>query len=232
MSKKPIIGIAGNRRLDPENGLLRDYVSHGFIQGVERAGGLPLVLPIADADTARQYVSMVDKIILPGGQNVNPALYGQENHAQNEDHFFEERDLFELALLAECLKRNKPIFTICRGTQLMNVALGGSLHQAIYHHWQEESADSLTQEILIKHDSPLGLIYGRQNKINSFHHQSIDRLADELEVIARDPKDGTIEAIQFKDSGIAYLGVQWHPELLIDSRPIDQKLFDFIVREL
>lgn len=74
---------------------------------------------------------MVNKLILPGGQNVNPALYGKENQAKNNDDFFEERDLFEIALLSEALKQQKHIFTICRGTQLMNVALGSSLHQDI-----------------------------------------------------------------------------------------------------
>ncbi|AUW96601.1 gamma-glutamyl-gamma-aminobutyrate hydrolase family protein [Streptococcus pluranimalium] len=232
MTKQPIIGIAGNRRVNPENGLLRDYVPHGFVEGVKRAGGLPLILPISDTDTARQYISMVDKLILPGGQNVNPALYGQENQAKNNDDFFEERDLFEIALLAEALKQQKPIFTVCRGTQLMNVALGGSLHQDIENHWQDDPADYLTQEMLVKEGTPLRAIYGERNTINSFHHQSIDHLASELEVIAQDPKDGTIEAVQYKHQKVPYLGVQWHPELLINSRPIDQSLFDFVVNEL
>ncbi len=223
MTKQPIIGIVGNRRVNSENGLLRDYVSHGFAEGVKRAGGLPLILPISNTDIARQYISMVDKLILPGGQNVNPALYGQENQAKNNDDFFEERDLFEIDLLAEALKQQKSIFTVCRGTHLMNVALGGSLQQDIENHWQYDPADYLTQEMLIKEKTPLRAIYGERNTMNSFHHQSIDHLASDSEVIAQDPKDGTIEAVQYKHQKVPYLSVQWHPELLINSRPIDPK---------
>ena len=77
---------------------------------------------------------MIDKLILIGGQNVDPKFYNEENHA-SEDDFFLERDIFEMALIEEATKQKKPIFSICRGTQLMNVALGGSLHQDIEHHW-------------------------------------------------------------------------------------------------
>ncbi|MFU2180987.1 gamma-glutamyl-gamma-aminobutyrate hydrolase family protein [Streptococcus pluranimalium] len=233
MSKPIIVGITGNRRVNPETGVLRDYVGRGFVEGVQRAGGIPMILPISSTTTARQYVKMVDKVILTGGQNINPALYGQENLATNtDDDFFEERDLFEIAILAEALKEGKPIFTVCRGTQLMNVALGGSLHQDIENHWQDQPGDYLSQDMVVAKDSPLYAIYGEHNRINSFHHQSIDHLASELEVIARDPKDGTIEAFQFKNSSVPYLGVQWHPELLIDYCPVDQKLFDFVVNDL
>ena len=114
----------------------------------------------------------------------------------------------------------------------MNVALGGSLHQDIENHWQDDPADYLTQEMLVKEKTPLRAIYGERNTINSFHHQSIDHLASDLEVIAQDPKDGTIEAVQYKHQKVPYLGVQWHPELLINSSPIYQSLFDFVVNEL
>lgn len=90
----------------------------------------------------------------------------------------------------------------------MNVALGGSLHQDIENHWQDHPSDYLSQEMVVSKDSPLYPIYGEKNEINSFHHQSIDHLASELEGIARAPKDDTIKTVQFKNYDIPYLGVQ------------------------
>ena len=228
---KVIIGITANERKNPEdNDILLSYAATGFVQGVREAGGIPLILPISSPDMAQTYVQMVDKIILTGGQNVSPQFYGQEKQIDSDDYHL-ERDKFELAIIAEAIKQNKPLFTVCRGTQLFNVAMGGSLNQEIEHHWQDNSAEYTSQEMVTEPGSILHELYGPISQINSFHHQSIDRLADNLQVIARDPKDQVIEAITSTD-GFPFLGVQWHPEFLFGSRPEDLALFKYVVEKL
>lgn len=232
--KQPIIGITGNQRPNPKSDLgdiIWSYAPTGFIEGVKRAGGIPLILPIGDKELAKPYVSMVDKIILIGGQNVDPEFYGEENQAM-EDDFFKERDIFELAIIEEATKQKKAIFSVCRGTQLMNVALGGSLHQDIENHWQDNPSDYLSHEMEVLPGSRLAQFYDKKTSVNSFHHQSIKHLASDLKVVAKDPNDGTIEAVESTNPELRFLGVQWHPELLLDARSADQKLFDYVVNEL
>ncbi|MFD0844997.1 gamma-glutamyl-gamma-aminobutyrate hydrolase family protein [Streptococcus saliviloxodontae] len=229
---KPIIGITANQRPNPaHDDIMWSYAPTGFVQGVIEAGGIPLILPIGDNETAKRYVSMVDKIILIGGQNVDPEYYGEENQA-SEDDFFKERDIYELAIIAEAVKQKKSIFSVCRGTQLMNVALGGSLHQDIENHWQDHPSDYLAHEMVVDPESKLADIYGTKTAVNSFHHQSINHLASDLKIIARDPEDGTVEAVESTNPNMRFLGVQWHPELLHESRQEDLDLFKYVVNEL
>ena len=228
---KPVIGISTNERPNPAaDGILWSYVPSNFIEGVKKAGGLPLLIPIGPSESAIDYVSMVDKIILIGGQNVDPSFYGEENLA-SEDDLFKDRDIFELAIIGEAVRQRKPIFSVCRGTQLVNIALGGSLFQDIENHWQDKPSDYLYHDMVVKEGTKIADIYGTKTSINSFHHQSIKHLASDLRIIARDPKDGTIEAVESTNPKMRFLGVQWHPELLIESRQEDQELFNYIVNE-
>ena len=166
---KPIIGITTNVRANPAHEDINwSYAPSGFVEGVQKAGGLAILLPVSDPSEAKTYISMIDKLILIGGQNIDPKFYNEENHAC-EDDFFLERDLFEMALIEEATKQKKPIFSICRGTQLMNAALGGSLHQDIERHWQDKPSDYLYHEIIIDKNSKLAEIYGLETSINSFH---------------------------------------------------------------
>lgn len=231
MSSKPIIGITTNQRPNPSTNIPWSYAPSGFVEGVQNAGGFPLLIPIGTPDEAKQYVSMVDKILLIGGQNVDPEFYHEDNVATDDD-FLRKRDDFEFAIIDEAIRQQKPVFSVCRGTQLMNVALGGSLNQAIENHWQDEPSDYLHHPMTVKEGTKLAEIYGTLTDINSFHHQSIKDLSPILEVIAKDPNDGTIEAVQSNHKDINFLGVQWHPELLIDNRGADQELFNYFVNEL
>lgn len=113
----------------------------------------------------------------------------------------------------------------------MNVALGGSLNQNIPSHWQDAPSDFLSHEMIVDEDSILYPIYGKKTVINSFHHQSLKKVADDLKVIARDPRDGTIEAVVSTNEAIPFLGVQWHPELLQGVRKEDLQLFDLFVND-
>ena len=227
---KAIIGISGNEKTHPDDELMMSYCIKGFVEGVKEVGGIPLILPIGDEDMARAYVSMVDKLILTGGQNVDPKFYDEEKTIDSDDYHL-QRDIFELALIKEAIQQKKPIFSVCRGTQLFNVAMGGTLFQDIEDHWQDSTAEYTTQRLATEPDNILREIYGEISHINSFHHQSIKDLAPNLKVIAYDPKDNTIAAVTTTDD-IAFLGVQWHPESLYENRPKDKKLFDYVVNKL
>ena len=157
---KPIIGITGNEREIPDDHFIHmSYTATGFVEGVKEVGGIPMILPIGDEEMAKQYVSIVDKLIITGGQNVCPQFYGEEKVIDSDDYLL-KRDIFELALIKEARRQNKPIFTVCRGTQLYNVALGGTLHQDIEDHWQDSSAEYTTQSMVTKNGSILHEIYG------------------------------------------------------------------------
>ena len=136
MKIRPVIGITGNERPFPDDpDANMSYAATGFVEAVKEAGGIPLILPIGDVALAKDYISMIDKLIITGGQNVLPKFYGEEITIDSDDYLL-KRDLFELALIEEARAAKKAIFTVCRGTQLYNVALGGTLHQDIEHHWQ------------------------------------------------------------------------------------------------
>ncbi|MFS1663674.1 gamma-glutamyl-gamma-aminobutyrate hydrolase family protein [Streptococcus sp. zg-JUN1979] len=228
---KPIIGITANQRIKQDINIPWSYAPTGFVKAIQQAGGLPLLLPISNEEDAKTYVSMVDKILLIGGQNVDPSYYHEERQTTDTD-FFRDRDIFEMAVIKEAIRQKKPIFGVCRGLQLMNVALGGSLNQAIKGHWQNEEGNVRTHPVIIKNDCVLSKIYGAQAQINSFHRQSIKTIADALQPIAFDPDTGVIEAAVSKDDHLTFLGVQWHPELLIEDSPKDMALFDYFVNEL
>ena len=128
--KKPVIGITGNEKAHPDDDVMMSYAAKGFVEGVKDAGGIPIILPIGDQEMASHYVAMIDKLILTGGQNVDPKYYGQPKTIDSDDYHL-QRDEFELALIREAIKQKKPIFSVCRGTQLFNVAMGGTLLRII-----------------------------------------------------------------------------------------------------
>ena len=107
--KKPVIGITGNEKTHPDDELMMSYAAKGFIEGVKEAGGIPIILPIGDEEMAGYYISLIDKLILTGGQNVDPKYYGEPKAIDSDDYHL-QRDIFELALIKEAIKQNKPIF--------------------------------------------------------------------------------------------------------------------------
>lgn len=225
--KKPIIGISGNEyRTGDHTEPVLSYTQTCLVEAVEKSGGIPLILPVTSPNLAEKYASLIDKLILTGGQHVQPHLYGESKQIVSAN-YHQQRDLFDIALIKAC--HNKPILGICRGLQLYNVAYGGSLHQAIPKHWQDFDATIAQQAIRVASDSTLSFIYGKVATVNSFHRQAIKKLADQLTVTAICPSDGTIEAIE--DTDKHFLGVQWHPELLFDTRDEEKKLFNFFIHE-
>ena len=227
---KVIVAITGNEKEMPAmSGIKYVAVAQDLSEGVKQAGGLPIVIPIGKPELAKDYVDMVDKLILSGGQHVDPRFYGQEKEIDSDDYSL-ARDQFELALIKEALRQKKPIFAVCRGMQLLNVALGGSLHQSIQGHWQEDVSGT-SHSLEIRPNSRVSQLFQAGTQINSLHRQSIKDLAPGLVATAHDPRDGTIEAYESQGQQ-SILGIQWHPEFLAKNCSHNQKLFDYLVQAL
>lgn len=189
-----------------------------YIRAVEEAGGAPLLLPNSPYEEAAvAAVSACDALLLTGGWDIAPACYGAQPHAKL-GKVDELRDISELAATREALRLGRPIFAICRGIQLLNVAMGGTLIQDIPSHFE-----SLGKAPLFNHQDPTGRhdiqidaattlagLWGTSISVNTRHHQALDRLADGLKVTAR-ATDGIIEAAESSDN-YPLLAVQSHPE--------------------
>ncbi len=237
--KKNIIGIAANQHYQNNQDFFDQqftYSPQGFIDGVHQAGGLPILLPISDPELASEYIASIDKLLLAGGQDVTPFLYNEEPHPKLGPTSI-DRDTFEMALIKEAIKQNKPIFTICRGTQLLNVTLGGTLYQdlAQYPDWEVKHdmfptvPDFGLHSITVKSESTLAPLFGERAQVNSYHHQAIKDLAESLVPIAW-AQDGIIEAVESREKNTKILGVQWHPELTHKNDSKEQSLFDYFVQ--
>ncbi|WP_373713087.1 gamma-glutamyl-gamma-aminobutyrate hydrolase family protein [Streptococcus sp.] len=227
---KVIVGITGNEKEMPAmSGIKYVAVAKDLSEGVKQAGGLPIVIPIGNPELAKDYVDMVDKLILSGGQHVDPRFYGQEKEIDSDDYSL-ARDQFELALIKEALRQKKPIFAVCRGMQLLNVALGGSLHQSIQGHWQEDVSGT-SHSLEIRPNSRVSQLFQAGTQINSLHRQSIKDLAPGLVATAHDPRDGTIEAYESQGQQ-SILGIQWHPEFLAKNCANNHRLFEYLVQSL
>lgn len=228
---QPIIGISGNHyKTGDHTEPLLSYTQTCLVNAIEDAGGIPLILPVTRPELAEQYMKLVDKLVLTGGQNVEPIHY-QEKLLIDSSNYFPERDRFELALIEAAHHQEKPIFGVCRGLQLYNVAQGGSLHQEVLGHWQENTGNQPSQDLYFPIESQLSQIYAQEPTVNSFHRQAINKLAPSLEIIALSPDKQTIEAVQSTRDSHTFLGVQWHPELLYGERETENKLFDYIVNQ-
>jgi putative glutamine amidotransferase len=185
-----------------------------YLQAIERAGAVPVVLPpcVSDLDSL---ISRLDGVCLSGGPDLDPGAYGvRERHAElgpTEPSL----DAFELELARAAIERGMPLLGICRGSQALNVACGGTLHQHLPGHRQSEPGCRVTHEVEVLAGTRLaGLLGAGTYAVNSFHHQGVDRVGHGLRVAAR-AADGTVEAIE--GPGFA-IGVQWHAEALADGR--------------
>ena len=200
-----------------------------YLKGIEAAGGLPVVIPLLPEDAIEPLLDRLDGICLSGGPDIDPAAYDAEPHPElgpTEP----DLDRFELAVARSADARAMPILAICRGTQALNIVRGGILHQHIpelseeIHHRQGVASDKPSHLVAVEPESQLAATLGGDEEIevNSFHHQAIDRLGEDLVVSARAP-DGTIEAVE-DPSRRFLIGVQWHAETLIH-RPYEAALF-------
>ncbi len=221
-SRRPTIGLPGRRKLGAQTGfpaamggISVDIYLADFARAVLEAGGRPVHLPF-DADPA-DYVDLVDGIILPGGADLDPALYGAESET---DEFppEPERDRFELDLLDAAFGADLPVLGVCRGLQLLNVHGGGTLHQDVPEHARWDAAlDAELHEVHLVPDTLAAELYGPTTRVNTLHHQTIDRLARGWVASGHAP-DGTIETIELPGRNV--FAVQWHPEWMA-GRPHD-----------
>ncbi|MBQ0125620.1 MAG: gamma-glutamyl-gamma-aminobutyrate hydrolase family protein [Clostridiales bacterium] len=221
--KKAIIGIT------PSMDGVYIKMNKSYVDAVIFAGGVPVFLPYpATAEQIDGYVNMCDGLILGGGCDVSPARYGEEIKFDSVE-INSERDAFEFEIFDKFKATGKPILGICRGVQLMNVALGGTLFQHIEGHRQTEGRDDFSRTANVCHGTKLEAITGAATlRTNSFHHQAIKDVAPCAELCAL-ADDGTIESIAVNDYGFM-LGVQWHPELFCKKDEAAAKIFDSFIK--
>jgi putative glutamine amidotransferase len=187
-----------------------------FGELVERAGGVPIYADHHAAPGA--LAAQVDAVVINGGGDVAPERYGALRHPRTYG-VHERRDGFEIELVRAAADRGVPVLGVCRGIQLVNVALGGTLVQHVpeavgREHMCVDALDRRVHEVLLTPGSRLAALYGRDRlEVNSLHHQAVDRPGPGLRVTAAAP-DGTVEGIESEDGRI--LGIQWHPELLAE----------------
>jgi putative glutamine amidotransferase len=236
--RPPIIGIT-TIAMEAEQSPLPPRIgqNQAYIRGLVRAGAAPLMIPqLADATLVRALYGQLDGLVLPGGEDIDPAGYGEPRH-ERCGPVSPERDNMEVALARWAVKDGMPLLAICRGIQVLNVALGGSLYQDIAaqvpgaerHDWYPGyPRDRLSHEVAVTPQTRLAAILGDLSpRVNSLHHQALKDVSPALAVVARAP-DGIIEAVEITDHPFA-LGVQWHPEELADGDARAQRLFDALV---
>jgi putative glutamine amidotransferase len=207
-----------------------------YLRSVEAAGGLPMVLAPGRPEDVSDLLDRVDALILTGGGDVDPALYGQDPHPKL-GRVIRERDDFELALCREVLRRDLPLLAICRGHQVLNVATGGTLIQDIpsevtggLDHDPRGERWERAHDVRICKGTRLREILGRETiSVNSFHHQAVAQLGQGLLVSARTSDESIVEGIEAPGRRLV-LGVQWHPEAFWDRDDGFQALFEALVR--
>jgi putative glutamine amidotransferase len=243
MNKKitsPIIGITCSMEYDDKmrkypTAYAFDYLKRSYYEAVERSGGIAVVLPNTKrANKIDKLLSILDGLIISGGNDVDPVFYGERRIAKNLN-ITPERDLFEIALVKEAKVRRIPLLAICRGMQLVNVAFGGSLYQDfscekmfLDHTLEGSTVYNKRHPVIIQERSKLfNIIQKKKIMVNTSHHQMVKKVGSGLVVTARSEKDGVIEAIESKDAHLL-LGVQWHPELMKDKS--SKAMFDALIK--
>ena len=223
---KPKIGIPTDELIEVNPVMPNNhpaYAPHDVKEAFIKLDALPLIIAFPDdvsqtEQLAQDYVQLIDGLMLPGGPDVDPTFYGEEPHP-NIGMTLYQKDLFEIALIKAALAANKPIFGICRGIQIMNVAMGGTLYQDLesqypdlkIQHPQATLGQFATHHVDLTPDSRLAALYGKTTiKVNSRHHQAVKTVGKGMRVTAVAP-DGVVEGMESIDNDL-FLGVQWHPE--------------------
>jgi putative glutamine amidotransferase len=231
----PLIGITTSVTVDktPE----RAYVNGAYIRAVQAAGGIPVLLtPHFTAEVQAALWERLDGLVLTGGGDIEPSRFGEVGHP-TVDEVSPARDDLELGLTRRAVTEDVPLFAICRGIQVLNVALGGTLVQDIPSEWpnalahaQSAPRHEATHAVKIMGEGThLGRVLGTlEIEVNSLHHQAIKRLGDGLREVAWAP-DGIVEGVEMPGDGRFVVGVQWHPEELVTHDQAARNLFDALV---
>ena len=212
---KPLIGVTTSVKI-------RDYETPNqavlmlpttYPNAIKNAGGVPVLL--TEGEEVESLLSRIDGLIIAGGRDIDPALYGEDPHKNTTD-FRPEQDAWEIALMRAAIERDMPMLCVCRGHQLLSVERGGHLYQHLPETPGFEEHGSTGGEwsdhiVKIGSDSKLGAILGTQTRGNSGHHQGVADAGD-LTVVGR-TEDGLIEAVEMPDKKFV-ISTQWHPEMI------------------
>lgn len=223
MATAPTVAVSATSD-DTLGGAHRVRLNSAYVRALESAGLVPLIVPPLSGEGAvREILARVDGVVLTGGEDVEPSLYGQERveqcGASNP-----ERDATEIALVRAARDLKRPVLAICRGPQLLNVALGGTLFQdipsqvegALDHNARDERASRIHPVAVEPGSRIANAVEATALSVNSLHHQSVRRIAPPLRVTAVAP-DGVVEGVESVDDDWWVIGVQWHPEEMTDS---------------
>lgn len=225
--QSPIIGINGMRWPDgSEEIFTMDKTQIHYIQAVQKAGGIPITLPVLEdfsVGVIKKQVGLIDGLLIQGGIDVSPSLFGEEPKPELDITDI-KTDKFILELIRQALKKKIPILGVCKGMQILNVAYGGTLYQDLKyaglasdsHRQKENTMTNYKHAIYLEKNSLLGKLIPNKEKlyVNSYHHQAVKDLGKGFVIDAKSD-DGIIESIHLEDENQWILGVQWHPEQLI-----------------
>lgn len=228
-NKKPLILVTA--AYDYEKNI--SSIKNAYCEALVEAGAAPLLLPVSlDNNVLDAYIDNCDGLMVTGGPDMDAAYYGENNMPYNGE-LSPYRDLMELELIKKAVLNNIPILGICRGMQVINVAMGGTLYQDIHEqikdkqlvkHSQNAPRWYGTHEIAIERDSFMWEVFKNERvSVNTFHHQAVKDTAPDFKVTARS-KDGIVEAMEYIKPSFV-VGVQWHPEDLWQKNPIHHQLF-------
>jgi len=234
---KPLIGITSTivSLTPPYRGA---YVADVYFTGIAKAGGTPIIIPLVEEeDVWQDILGRVDGIIFTGGSDIHPLTYGEDVHPKIGE-LYPMRDRVELMAAQYALKLDKPVLGICRGCQLLNVAMGGTLYQDInsqrensFLHMQTAPRDEGTHYVSLDQDSRLARIFQAKRILtNSFHHQAIKTLAPGLKKVA-EANDGIIEAFESLMHTFV-MGIQFHPEMMWHRDPEMSKIATHFVNSI
>lgn len=236
--KKPLIGICTSI-LRGESGSIsgveRAILNSEYIKAVEKGGGNPILLaPIDNEEDIKAQVALCDGILLSGGNDISPLIYGEEPH-KNLGSINMRLDHWQSIVAKEAIEKDIAVLGICRGEQLINVVCKGTLYQDMdefgkdyLKHVQEGKRYDVTHSAIIEKETTLSKLFGEEIFVNSYHHQSVKRLGEGLKVAAR-AKDGIIEAIEMENKRFV-VGVQWHPEIMLEDTESMLPLFKEFIR--
>jgi putative glutamine amidotransferase len=238
LNTRPIIASTVYRKSIPQRRPIDVYgLMPSYTEAIAKAGGIPLLIPqgLREEDLLA-ILDRVDGLLLPGGGDINPEIYDSHRHPMVYG-VDPERDRTELFVARTAVSRRMPFLAICRGIQVLNVALGGSLWQDIssqipgsldHNSSDDEPRNHLAHSVRIETDSVLAGLMGKtQSQVNSYHHQADRDMAPEL-VVTAVAEDGVIEAVEVSGHPFG-VGVQWHPENLVDDDPAMLAIFRGLV---
>lgn len=232
VSMKPVIAVT----CDYDHTSRNSKIHEDYYRAVSIFGGLPILLPGNNIEDVSSILGLIDGILLIGGDDVDPSFYGEIPHIKLGD-INPYRDEFEMELTRCAVDMGMPVLGICRGAQIMNVAMGGSLYQDIesqlentpIKHRQKAPHWYGTHHVILDRESNLYDIVGQEDvKVNSFHHQSVKDIAPGFSAIGH-AADGVIEAIELVDHPFV-IGLQWHPERMIDRYDHAQLIFEKFIK--